>query len=315
MTDNSIPEQILRLKTIFADSPTYKNLETEFHRLLEQRQAEISAGLVNEARGIALIGASGSGKTTAIKRLLGSLKFQKDHETDKRGEVLSFPVPSPATLKFVGQTALQTLGYPLRRDKTSQIIWDMVKDHLRSHEILFLHLDEAQDLSAHQTPREKQSVINTLKSLMQNQQWPVGMILSGMPELKDMLNHDPQLARRFYPIAFPSLNAINDSNQVVSTVKYYAKQAKLNVCENLCNSEFAARHIHAADGEFGLMIELTILSIEDALRKQSINLTINNFSSAFRRRSGCLDALNPFIANDFERLNCRQLLNGSEYHG
>ena len=188
----------------------------------------------------------------------------------------------------------------------------MAKDHLRSHEILFLHLDEAQDLSSHQTPREMQSVINTLKSLMQNQQWPVGMILSGMPDLKDMLNHDPQLARRFYPIAFPSLNAIHDTDQVIATVKYYASQAKIDVCDNLYTPNFAARNIHAADGEFGLMIELTIQSIEDALGSKTSNLSMTNFSAAFHRRSGCLDALNPFIANDFERINCRQLLDGSE---
>ena len=102
MIDPTIPDQILLLRNIFADSPTYKKLDTEFNRLLEQRQAEISAGVINEARGIALIGASGSGKTTAIKRLLGSNQFQRDQGTDLRGKVLSFPVPSPATLKFVG---------------------------------------------------------------------------------------------------------------------------------------------------------------------------------------------------------------------
>lgn len=311
MTKTSIPAQILTLRSIFADSPTYLALHQQFHELLEQRRTELAAGVTNEARGIALIGASGSGKTTAVKRLLKTLGSLPKPLTDgAECEVLSFPVPSPATLKFVGQTGLQAIGYPLRRDKTSHIIWDMFKDHLRARKTLFLHLDEAQDLSSHQTPREMQSVINTLKSLMQNQQWPVGMILSGMPALKDMLNHDPQLARRFFPIEFPSLNAIQDTDQVLATVAYYIEQARLTAGADLLTHDLAARLIHAADGEFGLLIEYTIAAIEDALRRQDDALSVENFRAVFSRKAGCLDGMNPFIMHDFERIDCRKLLGG-----
>ncbi|WP_421702755.1 ATP-binding protein [Aliiroseovarius sp.] len=311
MTNKSVSQQILALRCIFADNPAYFDLHKRFHQLLEHRRAELAAGVTNEARGIALIGSSGSGKTTAVKRLIRSLDSPLNENREGTScEVLSFPVPSPATLKFVGQTGLQAIGYPLRRDKTSHIIWDMFKDHLRARRTLFLHLDEAQDLASHQTPREMQSVINTLKSLMQNQQWPVGMILSGMPALKEMLNHDPQLARRFFPIEFPSLNAVQDTEQVLCTVSYYSQHAELPVCDDLLTPSFAARLIQAADGEFGLMIEYTILAIENALRQGSSELGIANFRSSFSTKSGCLDGLNPFVVADFERIDCRKLLAG-----
>jgi len=201
-------------------------------------------------------------------------------------------------------------GYPLRRDKTAYIIWDMVRDHLQARQTLFLHLDEAQDLSLHQTPREMQSVINTLKSLMQNRSWPVGMVLSGMPALKDMLNHDPQLARRFYPIEFPRLNAFNDIEQVFSTISFYADRAELFPDDDLLAPDFAARLIHAAAGEFGLTVELIIAAVERALNRRVPTLAPNDFREAFALRAGCVDGLNPFVAEDFERIDSRTLLGG-----
>ncbi len=39
-----------------------------------------------------------------------------------------------------------------------------------------------------------------------------GPILSGMPFLKEMLNHDDQPARRFFPIEFPRLNPVVQRN-------------------------------------------------------------------------------------------------------
>lgn len=313
MIDKSIADQIVVLRCIFAENPTYLALEGQFHELLDRRRAELAAGVVLEARGIALIGTSGAGKTEAMKRLLKSMPRPANKNIEQNVcEVLSFIVPSPATLKFVGQTGLREIGFPLRRDRTSQIIWDMFKDHLRDRKTLFLHLDEAQHLSSHETQREIQSVIDTLKSLMQNPQWPVGLILSGTPTLKAILNHDPQLARRFYPIKFPALNAIQDTDQILATVSYYVEQAKLMAGNDLLTQDFAARAIHAANGEYGLLIEYTIDAIENALRRQQSVLNVENYRDWFSKKAGCLDGLNPFYAGGFERIDCRKLLGGED---
>jgi type II secretory pathway predicted ATPase ExeA len=267
MTDEMVADKIILLSKIFVETPTYLALERLFHDKVEQRRAELKAGVINEARGIALIGASGSGKTTAVRRLLKPfINSAASDEIALAREFLSFTVPSPATLKFVGQTALHAIGYPLQQNRTSQVIWEMVRNHLRAHQTIFLHMDEAQDLWLSQKPSEVQAVINTLKSLMQNQQWPVGLILSGMPVLKDMLNQDPQLARRIFPIVFPRLNLMADARQILETVHHYATEAQIVTDEKLLAEHFAARLIHAADGEYGLLIEYTIAAIGNNLR-------------------------------------------------
>lgn len=198
-TQNGIPQRVLALRSMLSKNRTHRELDERFRYLLDRRRTELEAGVIAEARCIALIGASGSGKTTAAEHLFASqpdLVFHDPH--GPRLDVASFQVPSPATLKFVGQTVLETLGFELKRDKSAQIIWSMAKGHLEARRTLFLHIDEAQDLMRHQTPRELNAVVSTLKSLLQHKSWPVGLILTGTAELKTLINHDPQLARRVY---------------------------------------------------------------------------------------------------------------------
>lgn len=74
-----------------------------------------------------------AGKTQlAVGRLLKTLCPPANKNVQQNiFEHLGFIAPFPAMLKFVGQTGLREIGFLLRRDKTSQIIWDMFKDHLR----------------------------------------------------------------------------------------------------------------------------------------------------------------------------------------
>lgn len=312
MTDpatSNIPQRVLALRSIFSRNRAYQQFEERFRYLLERRRTEIEAGVVAEARCIALIGASGSGKTTAARHLISTQPDLVLSEPESaRMDVASLPVPTPATLKFVGQTTLAALGFPLRRERTAQTIWEMVKGHLGARRTLFLHYDEAQDLAAHQTPKELTSVVNTLKSLMQQPIWPVGLILTGTAELKTIINHDAQLARRVYPIEFPQLDPVLDADRVLRLLGLYAERAGLSVDRDLAATGFTARLIHAAAREFGLLAELVIAALEEAMMAGAERLEVAHFVRMIRKRAGCIDGLNPFIADDFERIDSRKLL-------
>lgn len=305
----TLPQRIHALRSIFADHPAYHQLEQQFRRLLERRRTELGLDQVREARAVALIGASGSGKSTAIARLLRTTPglVLRDHDQE-RCDVISLMVPSPATLKSVGRAILETLGYPLKRELTGDAIWELVRTHLRLRQVLFLHLDEAQDIARHQTPKEMQAVINTLKSLMQHKEWPVGLILSGMPGLRDILNHDPQLARRVFPIELPRLSPFGDIPPILDMLAFYAGEAGLVPMDAHGAHDLAARLIHAADREFGLAIDMTVDGLDEALRAGDAALASRHFAKAFAYRSGCIPGLNPFIADDYTRIDVRRLL-------
>lgn len=306
---DAIAQRILALRSVFSETEPFHALQAEFARQLGSRRAAIKAGRILPVKGIALIGASGSGKSTLVGRLLRvtpDLVLAKDRLG--RCDVISLTVPSPATLKSVGRAILEALGYPLKRERTADAIWELVRGFLKERHVLFLHLDEAQDIARHQTPKEMQAVINTLKTMMQHPSWPVGLILSGMPALRDMLNFDPQLARRMIPIELPGLSPIGDIEPLTEMTAFYAQEGGLAPPDPPENADIAARLIQAADREFGLAIEITIDAVEEALRLGSSKPSRDHFAAAFARRSGCIDGLNPFIIGEYDRLDVRKLL-------
>lgn len=311
MTDpqKNISETVTRLRSMFIRHDRYAALEAEFDRLLYQRRAAMNAEAVTEASGLALIGGSGSGKSTALRWLFARHKELQPLSLElEQADVASFLVPSPATLKQVGTSCLQGLGYPLRRSATAGYIWSLVQNSLHQRRILFLHLDEAQDLHINQNKSEQQAVVNTLKSLMQNADWPTGLILSGMPSLKFLLNKDAQLARRISVLHFRPLDPAIDLKSAAGLVNTYADAAQMSVDSYVLTPEFTRRILHAAAYEFGLVVELIIGAIEDALIKQNEAFGLQEFAGAFRRRSACIDDLNPFLRQDYTAINPRLVL-------
>lgn len=308
--NKEIRKTVQDLRSIYVPRPAYHKLETHFRTLLDQRRADMEDGIVNNARGIVLVGQSGSGKTTAIRELIFRSRslLQTDPSQDIC-EFISLQVPSPATMKFVGAATLRALGYPYSGDKMGPAIWDQVKVQLKLRQTSFLHLDEAQDLARYQTDKERQSVVNTLKSVMENSLWPTGLILSGMPDLKKIVNQDPQLARRLYPVEIGRLHAIRDVAPVLDIVQKYATRARIETQPCVRNERFAQRLMHAADNELGLLAEIIVQAHSKALFDEGFEarLQLHHFADVFFDRSAAIDALNPFLAEDFARINPRQI--------
>ena len=164
-------------------------------------------------------------------------------------------------------------------------------------------------MARYQTDKERQSVVNTLKSLMENSYWPTGLILSGMPDLKKIVNQDPQLARRLYPVEIGRLHAIREVEPVLDIVQKYADRAQVDTHSSVREPLFAQRLMHAADYEFGLMVELTVQALSKALISEGSEapLRLQHYADVYFERSAAIDALNPFIAEDFARINPRQI--------
>lgn len=312
--DPKIRAIVQDLRAAYVPNEAYHQLEDHFCRLLEQRRADMEDGRVTDLRGIVLIGRSGSGKSRAVSEMVRrSHNMILSDPMQEICEFISLQVPSPATMKFVGTAVLQAAGYPLSRDKSASTIWDMVRQQLMFRRTLFLHLDEAQDLTRFQTENERRSVVNTLKSLMQNSRWPAGLILSGMPELKIIINQDPQLSRRLYPVEIDRLNEFRHVGPVLDLVGRYADRAGIATDDELSQDSFARRLMHAADYEFGLLAEIVVETIKKALLASGRDVVLCrlHFADVFHHRSGAVDGLNPFLAEDYRRIDPRQLLGGA----
>ena len=299
------------LSNRFVSHSGYCELERKFNRLLWKRRADIATGRNPEARGLIVTGNSGSGKTTAVDRLITRHpQLNLGNDGSEVLEALSVRVPSPASLKFVGEKTLNGFGVSTERNRTSNWFWDKIQFHAKSRGTLFVHYDEAQDFISNSKGTEIKPVMKTLKSFMQNKQWPVGLVLSGLPWLKELMNLDPQLWRRFKPIHFPSISYATHAPEIMSILVSYTKVVGLELGDGINNRAFLRRLIHAASNEFGITVELIVEAIEEALLNADDAITIQHFADMYQTRVGCVQALNPFVADDFKSIDAGKLLDG-----
>lgn len=276
-------------------------------RLLAVRLSDLRAGRIQEADSLVLTAATGSGKTTAMRRLIRRATSELQASDFPEGKIVSVTVPSPATLKSVGISILAALGFRLKSDRQIWYIWDLVRFHLVENKVLFLHLDEAQDLKKKGRQNELSEIVNTLKSISQDTEWPVGFLLSGTEDLKEIVNLDKQLVRRMSAIRFESLTAQGNALDMLSLVQSYAARAKLDFDHHLGSKDLERRLLHASAYQFGLVIKLAILAIEEALYAGHSSLEPAHFEDAFRKWKGCTDAFNPFLVNDYLQIDAQRM--------
>lgn len=306
--------QLAQLRGKFIRNAPYEQLSQQFDRHLQRRRAAISLGLFEEARGIALFGASGSGKSTLVERLLTQhtgIRQPKNEGPD--ADVISLLVPSPATLKDVGSAILGALGYDSMRKSSAGAIWDQVRTLLQNRKTLFMHLDEAQDLFSSQNTNVRNDVVNTLKSLMNQRDWPVGLILSGTPKMLEMINSDDQLKRRVDVVEIKPITWASHRQELRSFFDSYVHLSGLELSPDIDLEDFLPRLIHAGANEFGMTIEWILRGIENAAFDKGATLGLRHFSDAFQHKSGCLPALNPFIATNYQSIDARAVMDTTRF--
>ena len=81
-------------------------------------------------------------------------------------------------------------------------------------------------------------------------------------------------------------------------LRAYLSKAELRPSTDIVTEDFLLRLLHGGVYEFGLVIELIIAGIEEALIDASETVEARHFALAFRRRTGCHDGMNPFIPQD-----------------
>lgn len=254
--------------------------------------------------GFAVISESGAGKSTTLERIFGEYSAFGGYGVVGSGcAIITVEAPSPCTLAQIAMLILEKLGYSPERELRENVAWRRVRKMLRREKIFFVHIDEAANVLHQKSEHEIQKIADTFRSLMLSKEWPVQIILSGVPELLDLFDQDRQLRRRMKYVRFENVSAAEDADLIEATLRGYAKAAKLPV-RFTDEDALIPRLCHAAVYQFGLVIELVVDAIEACLTDEHKALTKQDFANGYAERTLQPVDLNPFVVPAWDTLDC-----------
>lgn len=289
------------LKSLFHENENAHRVHAALQESVADVLAAKQAGITCEARGIAVLGRSGAGKTASVLRALSEMGFDRTGVGDAERPFLVVRLSANATLRAVCADCLMEIGWRPKKIDSAQSLWADVRHYMKELKTFILVLDEIQHVrSAGQS--DKAALRDFLKSLVQPSQNTIIPVVVGMGEFREVLVSDDQLRRRFDQVIMRDLEPIVDLAKPIKTLIFYAENCGLTLGESVLTRDFAARLMHASNYAFGEMCALCVAGIKRTIVGEQTSIEICHFADAFQRRSDCVPALNPFLAADFQNI-------------
>jgi type II secretory pathway predicted ATPase ExeA len=299
-----------------------EHVDELLEHLLEHTDSRVKCGS-EEASGIAIIGASGAGKSTMLRRIfLEHPAFPRYGVIGSRCPIVTVKPEGACTLDRFAIDTLRKLGMPVQDvPRQEQRMAHMVRDQLRLMGAKVLHIDEAHHITQPANSIQIKKILNTFKCLMIDDEWPIGLILSGIPELRQVLEGERQVARRLAFVPLAGLTVASDARKVGKIVQQLAGLAKLGF-STVQTDVLAPRIIHAGGYQLGCAIERIHEAIRVRLKRNLSRLstdtpspdplTLDDFATAYARKTGVEAQDNPFLAHDWEATDPFRVLNGPQ---
>jgi hypothetical protein len=291
------------LREEYVTTPRDEQFRSYFDRLLKRgpdgsflpKPVEFTAS--HDTHGLAISSKPGGGKSTLVKHNLKEHPAFRDPAPGTKPWI-QVEVPSPATLKSLGFAILRESGYEQTPESSPRWnAWAAVRHRLRLLQTSVLWIDEVHHLM--KTPKESSLVLDTIKSLMQNE-GSVIVILTGIDTMWQVIAADEQVSRRFLKLRLPEMNATKDGDALLYQLEEFCQTAELQPPEN---GDLMARLIHGSRGCFGLCIENMINAIETALLTGARRLDLEHFADTWAIQEGCVPGKNVFLSPRWSQMD------------
>lgn len=303
----------LALQKVHYTFPRAAELRGAFETCLHDYFVKASTGRHFEVRGMLVTGESRVGKTSETVRLVEEFNNSMTEMPDGRvGKILYCKLDGSISWKDLGQKTLEALGYTAHSRRTQSEIWKMVRDQSRGLGVIGLYYDECQHVFT-SGEKSNQKFLDRFKSLMKEPEWPLMLILSGVPALASYVNSEEQIAHLLSPIHFEKINLGRiadptrdpDMIELNKLVYTYADHSGIEV-DNLVDVDFLQRLDFACASRWGLVIELLIRAFGLCRLRDQATATIEVFSEAYAQNTRLPQGLCPFTAPDY-----RDIIDGS----
>jgi len=309
---------MVEVKSVLAVLPRERLLSEAFGEVLEdlgERRSPAEARPspnVSEGNAVVVLGESGAGKSTSIRRLIANHPLTIDELNAPGSKLFSISAPSPCNVAELGREILIALGYPLARGKLSAPdVWRMVRERIRSLGVVLLHLDEMQHVIQTVTKFELQKVRNNIKGMLVDPVHPIALIVSGMPNVVDLMRPDRQLARRCTWIEFEALTLASHRRMLASFIQQLCERAGLAIADDEI-IRVVPRMLHAGCYQLGVTAEEIHAAIRASLRAGAKDLRLDHFANGYAKRTGNPGSQNPYISDHWRDIDPTQVLGSVE---
>lgn len=301
-------DRMARIRAGYITTPQDEALWEAVGEMVEAQAAFGDSGYAaseaHKMRALFVIGESGSGKSTAIRRLFAKMEAFAPYVDEYGQEVrpaVSFEAPKPLTMKLLARTGLREIGYPADRDRQENEMWNLFREQVKERSVLWLHIDEMQHAIRSRTHTEIQNVGDVVKSLLQSPDWPLNAIFSGVPSLAAFLQHeDKQLQNRCAVIRFEPLVPGEDTSLLRKSMgAVITVHAGMEAEDAVLTKPFANRVMHATGYAFGTALQFVREVVFVALRAGRENVLVEDFVKAYARFTGCRPDQNVFTATNW----------------
>lgn len=261
-----------------------------------------------EATGLVVIGESGSGKTTEINEALR--RFSADPRPLECGlerKFVQLALEAETTWKALGIQLLKNLGFELTARRTEHEIWARVRSQLEGQGIWLLHIDECQHMFQTLGTNEILKVLNALKTFMKHREWPMVIILSGIPELLTKVNIDPQFQRLVTPVHMAQIDPMSSDLEEIDTA-FYGLATKVGIDIGKVRTEDTYMRLsYACLDVYGRVFRF-LVDLLAALPEGRTELTLDDFAERYAVQTGCMPGQNVFLREDYRECSAGLLM-------
>ncbi|GJE44146.1 ATP-binding protein [Methylobacterium soli] len=299
-----------------------KRLKTSRDEDLRDRTGELLEGLVTrfdpelagdadnriEARALLVLGETGAGKSWTLRRFFAEHpSFPGYGRLKSDCPLITVSVKPPCTFLALGRQVAARTGYPIEGKLEAHAIWDRVYQRLQFRGIFGVHFDELHNFVRTANKNDRQEVQNIIKTLMNMTDWPVFVVVSGLPMLKEFVEEACEDRRRLRVVHFARLASPDDNAKIKAVLRALATVANLTLSKETVDF-IVPRLMHAALYALGTCMELMHEAIDGVLRKGKRELDAIAFANAYAARTACHAAANPFLVGNWSSLDCSKVL-------
>ena len=164
---------------------------------------------------------------------------------------------------------------------------------------------------------EMEKLSDTLKNVMQQRDWPVRLIVGGLPELADFLQRDGQLRRRSHVVHLKNLKFPRDAKLLGWLAATIVRDHAGMEFGFEVSDEFLARLCRASWNQFGIVTQIVRGAVEQALLEDrpQTEVTARHFARSYAAFSGCQPSENIMTAANWTRSSRRTRCSGTPRTG